>query len=79
MEEIETVFLKYYDIINGPALMGLEPSIIGDWMKWRSTKRRTIVLTASVLCGAVCRSSRMMVITRPESETGLLATSDPIS
>lgn len=33
VDEIETVFLKYYAIINGPALMGLEPSIIGDWMK----------------------------------------------
>lgn len=33
VDEIETVFLKYYAIINGPALVGLEPSIIGDWMK----------------------------------------------
>ena len=31
VDEIETVFRKYYAIINGPALVGLEPSMIGDW------------------------------------------------
>ena len=33
LEEIEQVFRKYYAIIVGPSLTGLEPSIIGDWMK----------------------------------------------
>jgi hypothetical protein len=33
VDEIEAVFLKYYTIINGPTLMGLEPSVIGNWTK----------------------------------------------
>ena len=33
VEVIEEVFLKYYAIIVGPSVMGLEPSIIHDWMK----------------------------------------------
>ena len=33
VDEIENVFVKYYAIVCGPALQGLEPSIIGDWMK----------------------------------------------
>jgi hypothetical protein len=33
VEAIEEVFVKYYAIIVGPSLMGLEPSIIHDWMK----------------------------------------------
>jgi len=33
VETIEEVFVKYYAIIVGPSLMGLEPSIIHDWMK----------------------------------------------
>jgi hypothetical protein len=33
VEVIEEVFLKYYAIIVGPSLIGLEPSIVGHWMK----------------------------------------------
>ena len=32
VEAIEEVFVKYYAIIVGPSLVGLEPSIIHDWM-----------------------------------------------
>jgi hypothetical protein len=33
VDAIEEAFVKYFAIICGPSLMGLEPSIIGDWMK----------------------------------------------
>ena len=32
VEAIEEVFIKSYAIIVGPSLMGLEPSLIGNWM-----------------------------------------------
>lgn len=33
VEALEEVFVKYYAIVVGPSLMGLEPSIIGHWME----------------------------------------------
>ena len=33
VDEIEEVFVKYCAIVNGPSLMGLGPSMIGNWMK----------------------------------------------
>lgn len=33
LDAVETTFLKYYAIVNGPAVTGLEPSMIGDWME----------------------------------------------
>ena len=32
VDAIEEIFIKYYAIIVGPSLMGLEPSLIGNWM-----------------------------------------------
>ena len=32
VEAMEEIFIKYYAIIVGPSLMGLEPSLIGNWM-----------------------------------------------
>ena len=32
IDAIEEIFIKYYAIIVGPSLIGLEPSLIGNWM-----------------------------------------------
>ena len=31
IDSFEPTFVKYYAIVSGPSLTGLEPSIIGDW------------------------------------------------
>jgi hypothetical protein len=44
IDVFEPMFVKYYAIVNGASLMGLEPSIIGDWtapfrIAWSSEKQ----------------------------------------
>jgi hypothetical protein len=33
MDAMEPAFTKYYAVVNGGALMGLEPAMIGEWTK----------------------------------------------
>ena len=45
VEAMEEIFIKYYAIIVGPSLVGLEPSLIGNWMApfeipWLVTEER---------------------------------------